>query len=397
MDTSGSVNKIPIAGVLAILAQGAHPLAASTWRTYVSRGTAPQPASHIGVTPMWDAAVVQQWADQREEDLAAAAGVLPPARPVRLRHTATHGIDLDPTLPAYEALDAAERQLRERYGAITADLPRHHRALDRARADHQDALDGAGTITQMAGQLTHLGRVGRTRVIAEFAETRMASLLQLRDALKDDLDTIGPAVDRMLAWAKQRAVEKGLEAESSELAREWADRYIAPGAIGRVYSPRDFVLEDPRRLARSSDPRLDGLIGDEAIEYLRTADHDIALVLEGVDFSYDWHLDEPDMTKILDDTNRYLTPASLWRVSWIPETHELYAEALHENRVWLLAEDLPRAGQRQIETWLNPFERCQRQRNSLPWLAREADQQRQDGWPAIPPASPMDLIEADLG
>ncbi|MDN6428581.1 hypothetical protein [Acidipropionibacterium jensenii] len=77
MTTDNSVNKIPIAGVLAILAQGPHPLVASTWRTYVSRGTAPSPCSYIGVTPMWDAAVVQQWADQREEDLALAAGELP--------------------------------------------------------------------------------------------------------------------------------------------------------------------------------------------------------------------------------------------------------------------------------------------------------------------------------
>lgn len=231
MSTTDSMNKIPIAGVLAILAQGRHPLAASTWRTYVSRGTAPQPISHIGVTPMWDAAAVQQWADQREENLAAAAGTLPPAPPVRLHHTEIHGIDIDPALPAYEALDAAERRLRERYGAITADLPRRHRALDRARADHQDAVDGAGALTQIAGQLTRLGRVGRTRVIAEFTEARMTSLLQLRDALKDDLDTIGPAVDRMLTWARQRAVEKGLEAESSQLDQEWADRYIEPGAI----------------------------------------------------------------------------------------------------------------------------------------------------------------------
>lgn len=160
-------------------------------------------------------------------------------------------------------------------------------------------------------------------------------------------------------------------------------------------------MEDPRRLAWIADPRIDdSLIGDEAIEHIRTTDHEFTLGLEGTDFGYDWHLDEPVPPRILDRTNTYLTSASaasLWRASWIPETHELDAEAMHENRVWLLAGDLPRMSLRQIEAWLNPFERCQRQRNSLPWLAQEADQQHQDGWPAIPPASPMDLIEADLG
>lgn len=50
------------------------------------------------------------------------------------------------------------------------------------------------------------------------------------------------------------------------------------------------------------------------------------------------------------------------------------------------AGDLPRMSRRQIEAWLNPFERCQRQCNSLAWLTRETQRQQENGWPGIPPA-----------
>ena len=42
----------------------------ATWRAYVTRRQAPQPAQHISRTPLWDRAEVQQWADNRKRGKA---------------------------------------------------------------------------------------------------------------------------------------------------------------------------------------------------------------------------------------------------------------------------------------------------------------------------------------
>lgn len=33
----------------------------ATWRSYVARGQAPQPARRVGATPVWDAAQIREW------------------------------------------------------------------------------------------------------------------------------------------------------------------------------------------------------------------------------------------------------------------------------------------------------------------------------------------------
>ena len=38
----------------------------ATWRAYVTRGQAPQPAQHISRTPLWDRDQVQAWASSRK-------------------------------------------------------------------------------------------------------------------------------------------------------------------------------------------------------------------------------------------------------------------------------------------------------------------------------------------
>lgn len=37
----------------------------STWRSYVARGQAPAPATHVGSTPLWDTAQVRAWVAAR--------------------------------------------------------------------------------------------------------------------------------------------------------------------------------------------------------------------------------------------------------------------------------------------------------------------------------------------
>ena len=51
--------------VLQILAAAGHPIAAGTWRAYVARGEAPQPARRVGRTPLWDDEEIRAWVEAR--------------------------------------------------------------------------------------------------------------------------------------------------------------------------------------------------------------------------------------------------------------------------------------------------------------------------------------------
>ena len=54
--------RLTSAQVLDRLAAAGRPIAASTWRSYVARGQAPEPALHVGSTPLWAAADIDEWA-----------------------------------------------------------------------------------------------------------------------------------------------------------------------------------------------------------------------------------------------------------------------------------------------------------------------------------------------
>lgn len=61
----GPVQEWTVADVVAYLAERDAPISPATWRSYVARGLAPEPARRVGRTPVWDPAAVRGWQDAR--------------------------------------------------------------------------------------------------------------------------------------------------------------------------------------------------------------------------------------------------------------------------------------------------------------------------------------------
>lgn len=61
----GPVQEWTVADVVAYLAEQDAAISPATWRSYVARGLAPEPARRVGRTPVWNPAVVRAWQDRR--------------------------------------------------------------------------------------------------------------------------------------------------------------------------------------------------------------------------------------------------------------------------------------------------------------------------------------------
>ena len=393
--------------VLTLAAGSGRPVTASTFRTYVAKKQAPQPASRRGRTPLWDRAEIEAWAVSEhdrvsyihaEETLLAIQPAALSRAPISLRPT--HLVQIDPALPFPEALVKAEDELENRIGhlrevseRLATVLPDRRAPVDDRRTQPQQGLIARLLQRRDSTRNYRMQMQELSEVTAEFAATSAA----LQDA-QDDLGVVRESIFGLLSWAaaeKRRRLDLVLTAE---LEQERAERRLDERR-GQLYcSAIEFIRDDPKRLSwvSSASGDRDKPAKSEVLEAIAGTRSDldpraVFLVLSGADFGYTWRQDESDTD--MDYSNK---PAGSWRISWIESTGDLYAQhrpgrrgwqspttrSINDSKVWLIGRT-PRTSLRAMITWLSPLERRQSERNSLSIVFDAFDQQQSAGFPAL--------------
>lgn len=366
---------ISIHGSLAILANSGIRITPSSFRSYVSRETLPQPETTIAGTRFWD-----------EHEMRDATKQLHAER----QHNEPPEVDapgpLHLTSPTYieEATKLSDAQLAEKIMTsideqITLLLSLVSRHQNRRSTIEQQMLS-----LQVEQQMLSLlqrwqsGRQlrqleGSRDIYQEFEQNAEASV----EALLNDKSATEAWLDQLYRWAKWREHmgERQAESASYQQAREDLGHLIARHR-DRLVTASEWTLENPRRLASAWLP--DGVKPtEEGIETFLTEnpqgiDH---RHLGGADFAYRWK-GEP----LRDHSGD-------WRLSWVMGTSELYfTEALSQhgpNHVLPVCTTPAGTSLDDMIQWLLPFEGIAKEHNSVGLVLEEAELQKRCDWPSL--------------
>jgi predicted DNA-binding transcriptional regulator AlpA len=396
---------LTLAQVLSVAADNGRPVTPSTFRTYVAKKLAPQPTRRQSRTPLWDRADIEAWL-QDDLDRASFAHAVQ-ALGIPEESTAVQGISLrtshlvrlDPALPFPDALVEAEGDLESRIVDLQ-DLVGRLEAVVTTASMHE-SLPSTSRQGLVAGllQRREAARTYRqqTQQAAEVAAELEATTIALREA-QEDLEQVRESIMNLLAWAEKEKKRRVARMLNEEVEREREERRLDESRGTRYESAIAFIGEDDRRLSWVAGPsgQRDEPSKAEVLKAIsgEPSDFDpfdIFLVLSGADFGYRWRHDDTYAKR-----SSSLDRQGEWRLSWIPESGELYAQyrpalrgwtapssrSINSAPVWLIG-CTPVTSLRAMTEWLEPIERRQSERNSLSIVFDAFDEQESAGFPAL--------------
>lgn len=371
---------LTISDVLARCVNSGRPLASSTFRTYVAKGKAPRPAGKQGNQPLWRESEIKTWlknyADTRDEVEIIHA-------PQKVRLHSEHGVELDPDISEHAAMKRAEQELQEQITALESAVSLRQSHLDdleerKDKALTEDHVD-VGFIARL---IKNHDSQRRARTLQNWLELRQSEYQEIQQALlaaKHDLRVVQKWNEELLTWAKYQEKEREEMALQAAFAQEQAKSVLS---LDNALSVAEFVLEKPERLSFAYEVGGSGHAPrEEVLQALREqGTYGAKVVLDGADFGYRYHLDATDRGEYMDDGQ--------WRVSWtgnFKTEGELYAELFfpQEEPLVLFIGPVPETTLRKMIDWLIPFERRQRERNSLGLIAKAYQEQKEAGFPAL--------------
>lgn len=345
----------------------------STFRTYVSRGDAPEPVTRVRRQPFWSRAQLGAWL-AADVDQRRSAPVDPPALEL-----ADPGL-LDVEEDSGDAVFAA--QALERLPGVIAELEQivgaNRRRQEAVVERHQDAVLTSlspGAIVEWA-MASRRARADQQEI--ERLAGRVDRALPHLQAARGDLERTKQWIEQVRAWSTAVATDLAAERES-RTADAWLrglDEHLPlDGALPTV----EYALADPSRVSYLINsgqgpwgafaPEQKPLWGDLSPEERRAVDPG-AIVLDGADFGYRWSIP---------------IRAGEWRLSW--HRSEMYFEfrSPHEDPIVLpLASIEPPATLLRDEIeWLAPFERIQSTPGAAGLLLREIELEDSVGWPGL--------------
>lgn len=352
---------ISIYGVVALARGAGHRLTDSSFRSYVSRGDAPVPATHYRRQPFWHREAVWGWLQRRQDGRRAEA-----PRPPRLQLGVTQELDLAPSIGDAELAEAALDQL-PRIIKDSAELV----GLNRQRKDTvaQRLEQAPKTPWRLDTALAKIRENRRIRedeaALAKFSD-RLAEAEAFHRAACDDYEAAIQWLSTVQAWATFRTATVSAEREARQ-ASEWMATLDDEVPTSEITTTRAYADEDPSRVSY--------IVGSPK----HWADMDTKeranvpesrIILTGADFAYTW---------------RVPGHSGDWRLSW-HRTH-LYLEkrsSTARGLVLPLAEVPSAVGLLDYEiAWLSPFEQISNLSGATGLLLREIQLQEKAGWPLL--------------
>lgn len=361
-------------GLQSLLAQHGDRLTIGTLRSYVSRGTLPEPAETIRGTRFWRASTIYEEISEQERGQEEA----PPA-PSPFRPESASFLEPLEGMTEREQADWLLRNGREEVlhldvlRQIAENKEEGAEAVVRMEADVQEARRG---IRALAGQLAMNRTMRATQATLERLRPYRQALTKQIDALEGDMEDARRWLISMLDWTDARVREE-MRRESSRSYQN--ERENLQEDLHRVQdqliSVNEWALQNPGRLALAHMPKGFTATTEDVQEYLQ--EHPGGLNgnhLAGADFDYRW--DGPAL--------RGEVP---WRLSWIQSTRELYLVSQPKDRqgaAVLRAAVLPSGTTlTQMMRWLGPLEGACQERNSIAVLLKEIALQEKCGWPSL--------------
>lgn len=352
---------ISIYGVVALARGAGHRLTDSSFRSYVSRGDAPAPATHYRRQPFWHREAVLGWLERRQDGRRAEA-----PHPPRLQLNITHELDIAPSIGDAELAEAALDQL-PRIIKDSAELV----GLNRQRKDTvARRLEQTPTTPwRLDTVLTKVRENRRIRedeaALAKFSD-RLAEAETFHRAACDDYEATIQWLSAVQAWATSRAATVSAEREARQ-ASEWMATLDDDVPTSDLTTTRAYADEDPSRVSYivGSPKRWADMNAEE-----RANVPESRIILTGADFAYTWRV-----------------PGHIgdWRLSW-HRTH-LYLERRNPTSRGLvlpLAEVPSAVGLLEYEiAWLRPFEQISNLSGATGLLLREIQLQDRVGWPLL--------------
>lgn len=334
----------------------------STFRTYVSRGDAPEPVTRVRRQPFWSRKQLEAWL-AADVDQRRAAPVDPPALELADPSLLDVEEDSGDAIRAAQALEQLPGVIAELEQIVGANQRRQDAVVER----HQDAVLTSlspGAIVEWA-MASRRARAEEQEI--ELLAGRVDRALPHLQAARGDLERTKQWIEQVRAWSTAVATDLAAERES-RTADAWLrgldDHLPLDGALTTV----EYALADPARVSYliSSGQRTWADLSPEE----RRAVEPGAIVLDGADFGYRWVIP---------------IRAGEWRLSW--RRSEMYFElrAPHEDPIVLPLASIepPAALLRDEIEWLAPFERIQSTPGAAGLLLREIELEDSVGWPGL--------------
>lgn len=358
----------------------------SSFRSYVSRGDAPAPAFREGRQPFWDSAEVRKWANEYASRTQGPVAEVEPPGPLLLSSWREPGAEIpgagkiSDLERAYLALEQLPKVI-DRYSAMATGLAVRAQEFeeDLAMAPERPSFWANPAENWRAARALRAVRDGMPALKGRHLEYEV-----LRDQATAELEHVAGWLERAVAWLPLRA-----EVRRRQQLHSAFDDWLLSAALesvlprGAVQSTYEFAVADPARvsyLLGGSES------GGRSWPTRHIASHpeipQNSIVLAGVDFGFRWHVYEEHGIAPAKSTPGVANSGGDWRIAWIPETHELYAELRDSgtNGVHLITTVPEVATFESMLTWLSPFESIQRFPGAFGLLQQEIAIQKSTGW-----------------